>query len=411
MKNKIREYFKNNREEIKKRLLDMLSEMVSIKTVNPGKENLADHPYLDVSGDESKMVAVLKRYFDLAGLEYNEYELLKGRANIIATYGKGKKSLCLGCHLDVVPAGDASKWDTDPFIMTEKDGKVYGRGVLDNKGPLACSFLAMDILKKLGVEINGTLMLAGISGEEYSEKDEPDPGIQFLMEKGHLKPSFAIIPDIGENMKKIDIAEKGRMVIKVMSHGKQAHGSTPELGINAINKMSEFITKMEQTELSYKAHDILIKPTMNLGLIKGGAAVNIVPGSCEATFDIRYLPGQNANTITSEFKTAANTVENGNFDFEILEDEEPHELNPENDLVKAIQINSEDVLGWTPETMGLGGRTFAKPFNLGGIQAVGFGPGDESAFHVSNEYLEIKQMLQFIEVIACVAVDLLGTKQ
>jgi acetylornithine deacetylase/succinyl-diaminopimelate desuccinylase-like protein len=211
-------------------------------------------------------------------------------------------------------------------------------------------------------------------------------------------------------MKKIDVAEKGRMIIRVNSHGKQAHGSTPEFGINAINKLSEFIAKMEKTELSYKAHDILIKPTVNLGIIKGGAAANIVPATCEAIFDVRYLPGQSAEGIVGEFKSVANTVENGQFDFEVEANEQPHEMDPNNDLVKAIQINSENILGWVPETFGLGGRTFAKPFNLGGIQAVGFGPGDESAFHTSNEYLEIKQMLQFTELITCVAVDLLGTK-
>lgn len=410
MKEKIREYFKNNHEEIQRESLLLLSELISVKTVNPGKENLPDHPYLDVCGDESKAVEVLKKYLDNVGISYSEHELLKGRANIIATYGEGKRSLCVGAHLDVVPAGNASTWDTDPFVMTEKDGVVYGRGVLDNKGPMVSCVVAMEILKKLGVELNGTLIFAGISGEEFTEKGEPDPGIKFLMEEGHLKPTYAIIPDVGENMKKIDVAEKGRLVVKVTSGGKQAHGSTPELGINAINKMSEFVTKLESHELSYKAHDILIKPTVNLGLIKGGAGINIVPASCDATFDIRYLPGQTAELIVSELKTVANTVENGNFDFEIEEDEAPHEVDPNNDLVKSIQENSQDLLGLTPEIFGMGGRTFAKPFNLGGIQAVGFGPGDDKAFHISNEYLEIKQMIQFSELIACIAIDLLGVK-
>lgn len=410
MKDRIHEYFKSNSEKIRSKTLQLISDLIQIKTVNPGKENLSEYPYLSVSGDESKAVDYLKKYFDKAGIEHKEYELLKGRGNIIATYGDGKKSLCLGCHLDVVSAGDPSTWNTDPFTMVEKDGKLYGRGVLDNKGPLACAAVAMEVLKDMGVKLDGKLVFAGISGEEFTEKDDPDPGIEFLMEKGHLKPDYAIIPDVGENMKKIDIAEKGRMVIKVTSVGKQAHGSTPELGINAVNKMAQFIAKMENYELKYKAHDILIRPSVNLGLIKGGAAANIVPASCDATFDIRYLPGQSSESIVNEMKTVANTVENGNFRFEVESDEGPHEIDPENVLVKVIQENSRDILGFTPEAFGLGGRTFAKPFNLGGIIAVGFGPGDDEAFHISNEYIDIKQMLQFTELITCVAVDLLGTK-
>jgi len=410
MKNIIVEHFKKNRNRIRTASLRLLSDLVREKTVNCGRENLGDHPYLEVSGEESKAVDVLRKHFDETGIDYDIYELVKGRANLVARYGNGGRALCIGCHMDVVPAGEREQWKTDPFEMVEIEGMVYGRGVLDNKGPAVACVMAIDMLKSLGIKLKGSLQLAAIASEEFREKGEPDPGIGFLMQNGYLKPDFAIIPDIGENMRKIDIAEKGRTCIKVTAIGKQAHGSTPELGVNAIEKLSYFIQKAMKLELKYTPHPLLKSPTINLGLIKGGAAANIVAGTCEAVFDIRYLPGMSADEIIEELRSCEKGIQDVKFEYEILDNNLPHEISPDNELVASIQKNAESIVGFKPETYGLGGGTFAKPFNHGGIKAVAWGPGDDSAFHVSNEFLDIDQMLDFTLLIACIAVDLLGAE-
>lgn len=408
MKDQIRSYFKQHKEEIRKKSLALLSDLVATQTINAGKSNLKDYPWMKVPGEESKAVDVLKKYFDKEGIKYNVHEKIPGRGNLISTYGEGAKSLCVGCHLDIVPAGDPKLWNSDPFVMTEKDGFVYGRGTLDNKGPMVSSIMAMEILRALKVPLKGTFMLAAIAGEEFHENDEPDPGFEFLVKEGFLKPTFAIIPDIGLDMKKIDIAEKGRMVLKVTSIGKQAHGSTPEHGINAVIKLAHFIANAERLELKYQPHEYLKKPSVNLGIVRGGVVANSVPDTCVATYDIRYLPGQTPDGIVEEFKTCAKGIPDSNFKFEIESSVLPHQVAPDNVLVSAIQQNSQTILGFKPEVFGLGGGTFAKPFNHGGVIAVGFGPGDEDAFHVTNEYLEIEQMLQFAELLACISVDLLN---
>lgn len=407
MKNKICSYFSEYHDGIKKKALNLLSDLIKIKTINPGNENLKDYPFLKVCGEESKAIEILRQYLDKACLQYSVHETIKGRGNLIAKYGMGNVSLCVGCHLDIVPEGDLSAWRTDPFIMTEIDGFVFGRGTLDNKGPLVSSIMAMEVLQKLNIKLNGSFILAAIAGEEVHEKDGIDPGIGYLIKEGYLKPTYAIIPDIGFDMKKIDIAEKGRLVLKVISIGKQAHGSTPEKGINSVNNMARFISNVEKMKLSYRPHEFLIEPSVNLGIIKGGCAANSVPDYCEAIFDIRYLPGRTAQKIIDEFGVCTHDIINGNFKFEIDSDRPPHEISPISPLIKFIQSNTEEFLGIKPEVMGLGGGTFAKAFNLGGITAVGFGPGDENAFHVSNEFLEIKQMMQFAQLLACISVDIL----
>ncbi|MBT3181294.1 MAG: ArgE/DapE family deacylase [Deltaproteobacteria bacterium] len=410
MKDKIRAYFKEHKDEIRTKALALLKDMVAVKSVNCGKAQMADHPYLTVNGDESKVIEILKAYCDKAGLKSDVYELLEGRGNLIAKYGNEGKSLCIGAHVDVVPAGDPAQWDTDPWVMTERDGKVFGRGTMDNKGQAVACTMAMEMLKDIGVELNGELVMAALAGEEFHENDEPDPGIKFVTEKGYLKPDFAIIPDIAEHMKMIDVAEKGRVVIRVISQGKQAHGSTPELGINAIEKLAQFIAKIETMEMKYEPHDVLKKPSRNLGIVKGGSAVNNVPNQAEATYDIRYVPGQSAEGLITEFQMCAEGIADGKFEFKIEDDNPPHQVDPNNPLVKSIQANSKEILGFEPQTFGIGGGTFCKPFNIAGIQAVGFGPGEADVFHVANEYLDVDEMLQFIELIACISVDLLGTK-
>ncbi|MEQ8167411.1 MAG: ArgE/DapE family deacylase [Candidatus Eremiobacterota bacterium] len=404
MKEKLRAYFEAKREEITEYTINILTDMVREKTVNAGKESLKDFPYLTIPGEESKVSSIVIREFEKMGIPYEVRELVKGRANVTGSYGKGKPSLLIGTHMDVVPPGDG--WDTDPFEPYVKDGKIYGRGVLDNKGPLACSLVTMKIFKELDIPLSGTFMVAAIASEEFREKGEMDPGIEFLIKNKYLTPEYAIIPDIGENMQKIDIAEKGRLVIKVTSTGKQAHGSTPERGVNAVFMMNDFLTELKHYKPSYTEHKYLGKPSLNLGVIKGGAAANIVPAKCEVLLDIRYLPCQTAEGIVEELKELSRKVE-GVFDFTIEQCSRPHEIEPDNILIKVIQENSKNITGFMPEPFGMGGGTFAKSFNLAGIIAVGFGPGDDFAFHVANEYVEIKQLVDFSHLLGAIAIDLL----
>ena len=98
----------------------------------------------------------------------------------------------------------------------------------------------------------------------------------------------------------------------------------------------------------------------------------------------------------------------GEFTISVEDWSDPHKIDPDNPLVHAIQKNTEKYLGFKPEPFGMGGGTFAKTLNLKGISAVGFGPGDDEAFHVANEYVEIKQLVDFACLICLVALDLLN---
>jgi acetylornithine deacetylase/succinyl-diaminopimelate desuccinylase family protein len=405
MKERIRAHFAAHRDEYRRYILDLLTELVAQRTVNAGKARLDECPGQEVPGEETRVVDVLIPYLEALGVQPEVHALHPRRANLLATMGQGGRLLAVGLHSDIVPPGDG--WGTDPYVVTERDGMLYGRGVLDDKGPLASAVAAMKLLRDAGIELGGRFQLAVIAAEEHHEPGEPDPGIGFLMAEGLLKPDLAVIPDIGENLRGIDIAEKGRLVIDVTAFGRQAHGSTPERGINAVYAAARLIGRIEACTLPHEEHPVLGRPTINLGLIQGGAAANIVPGECRFTLDVRYVPGMTAAGIVA-FLEGLGAEAGGRFAFDVKGDAPPHAVSADHPLVHAIQRCAEPVLGFVPQAFGMGGGTFAKAFNLGGIPAVGWGPGDDAAFHVADEYVPVEQLVDFAELLALLAADLLA---
>ena len=414
VKDRIRAYFEEHAGELRAEMIRITTEMVAKRTVNPGKAAAGDYDYLEVTGQETKAAKVAARYFEAWGIPTTLHEAEPLRGNLLARIGSGQPELALGLHLDTVPPGDG--WDTDPFTVIEKDGELFGRGVLDNLGPLASSMIGMKVLKEIGAPLKGTLTIVALAGEEFHEADEPDPGFEFMIKGGYLKPDFAIIPDIGENMERIDVAEKGRMLLSITTHGKQSHGSTPELGINAANMMARCLAAVEDLGLPHEVHPILGGPSKNLGVLKSGSAANIVPSVAKAEVDVRFVHGQTPDGIrdlvdaTCVEAITSYAADDSTARVEVVIDSYsvPHEVDPNNDLVKAIQANGPAVLGFKPEPFGIGGGTFAKSFNLAGITAVGFGPGDDDQFHVPNERIKVDELFQFAQLLDMVAIDLIG---
>ncbi|MDZ7414333.1 MAG: ArgE/DapE family deacylase [candidate division KSB1 bacterium] len=407
-KEKVGAYFQSNAEQVRQDIVALTSRMVRERTVNVVPEKLSDFPYLKQRGEEFRVARIVMETLDRWGVPYAVYERETGRTNVVASLGRGEGPcrLLVACHMDVVPPGEG--WETDPFDPVEKEGFLYGRGVLDNKGPLAASLVAARALKEtIGSDgLPGQLLVAALADEEASGP-EGDFGIGYLLEEKLIAPTCAIIPDIGENMRSIDIAEKGRVVLRVVARGVQAHGSTPERGVNAIYKMARFVTMLEGMQLPHEVHPLLGGPTVNLGEVHGGVAANVVPGECVAYLDVRIVPGQTVEQVRQAIAALARRVAD-DFVVEVQSASEPHAVSPENPLVVTIQQNVQELLGWRPQPIGMGGGTFAKTLNLAGIPAVGFGPGDDTAFHVANERVEIQQLVDFAHVISLVAFDLVG---
>lgn len=404
----IQKYFQNNHSVIEKRIIDLVREMVKQRTVNVVPEKLSEHPYLQFRGEEYRVAEIVKGEFDRIGIPFDEFARMEGRPNIIGKLGRNAsgKRLLMPAHMDVVPAGEG--WDHDPFDVLVKDGKLFGRGTNDNKGPLASILIAAEALRKLGLDeaLNGQLLVAALADEEAADPDGVDYGIGYLLDENLIHPTHAIIPDIGEDMKQIDIAEKGRLVVKITAIGKQAHGSTPEEGINAIFMMTKLLHQIENLKLDYRKHPLMGPPTMNLGEIHGGIAPNVVPGTCAIFLDFRILPGMTRDYVLQQLEERMSNIEGGKFEVKVMSESIPFSVDPENELVKMIQKITREELGFVATTMGMGGGTYAKNLIQHGVLAVGWGPGGNTA-HTANESIEIQQLLDFAKITCLIVLELL----
>ena len=376
-----------------KELVELLSRLVAACTENP-------------PGNERLAASVLVEFFRRHGIPYEVYEAEPGRTNVIGRVGSAGGNLLLAGHLDVVPAGDG--WTTPPFKATLRDGRIYGRGVLDNKGPTAAVALAGACLESC-FDLRGTVVLAGVADEERGSK----LGIEYLMREGKLKVDYAIIPDIGGRMEQIDIAEKGLLQVEIISHGRQAHGATPEKGVNAIWNLIAVLNRVRERGLPQAEHSLLSPPTVNLGMVSGGAAPNIVPATASAVLDIRFLPSQTAEEIRHYLdvilRETAAEMAGGHFELKEISTLPPTEVPEESPLVELLRASVAEITGRKARTVGIGGATVTKQLITRGIEAVGFGVGDAGVAHMANENVEIAELTAFAQVIALAAVRLLGT--
>jgi acetylornithine deacetylase/succinyl-diaminopimelate desuccinylase-like protein len=356
-------------------------------------------------GQESRVTAILGEELKKLGVPFVTHAKVPGRDSLLATVGRkqpGYRHFLVLLHTDTVPAGAPSDWTFEPYAPFEKDGKLYGRGVLDDKGPLAAAFAALRLVHERAPDLPGAFTFGAVCDEEVGI----GVGLPYLIEKGFIACTDAVIPDIAGNMKEINIAEKGRVLLKVVAHGRQAHAMDPSKGVNAIQALARVLTALETVTLQHAPHPILGGPTINVGLVRGGVAPNAVPADAEAVLDIRYVPGQTASAIRSEVAKIAERVHGeASVTVAIVQDSKPCAVSRDAPIVKRLLQHAPDA-----RVIGSGGGTFAKDLVLMGVDAVGWAPGDEATYHQPNEEIEIDQLVTFAGKLAALAIEVASEK-
>ena len=243
-------------------------------------------PSENPGGTEDEAVEVSKGILAALGAESRVVRSEEGRPSVVARVGSGEgPRLVWNGHLDTVPAGDLAQWSSDPFGGEVVDGRLVGRGACDMKGPIASALGAVAAIHRAGLELAGTLDLHLVADEEHAGIH----GTKVLLEEGLVDQDAAVVGEPTEM--EIALAERGGAWVTAVARGKGAHGSTPHLGVNAIVSMARFVLRLPEV-LPDRVHPLTGPPTVNVALIAGGSAPNVVPDRCEVEIDRRIVPGE-----------------------------------------------------------------------------------------------------------------------
>lgn len=332
----------------------------------------------------------------------------KKRPNLVATI-KGRKPgkrLWVMAHTDVVPEGDRSLWETEPFKATVKGGRIYGRGVEDNQQGLVSSVFAALALVENGVVPEHDVKLLFVADEEFGSVY----GIQWLLANRSLfeKDDLIIIPDGGKpDGSEIETAEKNICWLKVSAHGKQCHASRPDDGANAFLANCELalvLHRMED-EVFTDRDPIFDPPRSTITPTKKDANVpniNTVPAADTFYLDMRVLPQYSVKYVVDECRKRMDEVGKKyrvNFSYEIVQENESPATPTDAPVVTLLARAVEKTYGVKGKAVGIGGGTVGAYLRKAGFPCVVWSRQDET-MHAPNEYAKIENIIGDAKVFA-----------
>ncbi len=374
------------------KMLDYARRLIRSKSINP-------------PADYSEVSRIVQEEIAKIGLEVEIFEGHPGKINVFSLLrGSDSKGqvLCLSGHMDVVPAGDESSWKYPPFAAEIHDHKIWGRGSADMKCALAAKLYALEAVKRAGIPLRGSVMV----GNTVDDETAGIWGMKYMVEKGLAgkgwpRPTFHVVGEA--NHLNITGSFKGRLWLRITTKGKAAHGGMPENGINAVDKMIQLISKIR--EVPRATHPLMGKDTLNLGILKGGTKVNVVPADCEAHFDFRMCSPADTTSSLQWFEETIKKLEKEDpefevGDFEFYERRDPVEVDFQHPAMKVVRSCIQEATGKAPAMDGTLSAGDAYHSLKNGIPGIFLGPGDLNVLHKANEFLEIDEMNQAAKVYA-----------
>ncbi len=381
-------------ESSRDQIIEILSDLIRIKALSP--ENCGDGEL-----GKAEYLTQLLEGFDVERYDAEDERARDGiRPNIVIRIeGEEAKTVWIISHLDVVPEGDVSLWDTDPFEPEVKDGRIYGRGSEDNGQAVVASLFAANAIKELGLKPKYSLGLAFVADEEVGSKY----GIQHLLNQDIFhKEDLIVVPDAGSPQgDQIEIAEKSILWLKFSTHGKQGHASRPE-GKNAARKAMKFLLALDEClqEEFGKSNSLFKIPTSTFEPTKREKNVdnvNTIPGLDISYMDCRVIPDYDPEDIikyVNKLKEEYNSIE-----VDVLQSESSPPTSEDSEVVTKLSEAVEKVKGIKPVKVGFGGNTCGAFFRKAGFQTAVWSTIDGTA-HQPNEYALVDNIVEDAQVFA-----------
>jgi len=358
--------------------IEILQTLIQIPSVNPDGD-----PGTPGVG-ELACAQWVGQFLKKCGAEVVFDEVLPNRPNVIGRFphsrGGGGPRLLFAPHLDTVSVAGMT---IDPFGGEIRDGKIWGRGASDTKGTMAAMLWAFWELREVIPCLSAQVSFVGLMGEETGQ-----PGSKHFAERHGSEFDFAIVGEPTE----LDVVytHKGSLWLEITARGLAAHGATPERGDNAILKLNRILTLLLpelERRFSEYVDDVLGRPTVNLGIIRGGSRTNIVPDRATASLDIRQTPSLVA---------AGGAIPLIN---SILES---HGCGGLVDLViteESTTLRTDTSLDEVQRFVKLGSRLVMAPWfcdagwlSQGRIPSIACGPGSIAQAHTKDEFISIDDL-------------------
>lgn len=366
--------------------IDILADIIAMKSVNDGEHEVALY---------------IKDLLGQYGIESEVIPVEENRSNLVATVGSGSPVIGLSGHMDVVSAGNESAWTSDPFVLEERDGKLYGRGTNDMKAGLLNIIFAMIEMKENGLleEGKGTIKFMATVGEEVG-----GAGARQLYEEGHMDDVdylWVTEPSVDD----IIFSHKGSMNYRVDSIGEAAHSSMPHLGHNAIDTLAEFIVAMnDKFRNNAPSNETLGEFVINATIIEGGQQTNSIPESAHIEINARTIPEFDNQKVKDTFEELAAEFNKDGERIVVTNtmDLESVFTDGKTSFVKNMVEVGEKALGWELPIIGSPGVTDAANLLKDKDPSFGFamfGPGETRMAHKVDEYVDKDIYVKFTKII------------
>jgi succinyl-diaminopimelate desuccinylase len=399
-------------EELERRrgqLTALCADLIRIPTENP-------------PGDTTKLVAFIERYLRERGIEATVHEPRPGLASLVATLGRGRPNLVLSAHLDEFPAGGG--WSFPPFDGIVRGGRVMGRGAGDMRAGIAVALLATALVKESGVEPRGQLTLAFAADEETGGTW----GTQWLLRHVEAVRGDACLIGESSGTWSAGIGEKGVLWVRVTAEGVSGHSAYAlgESALGKVQKVVEAAMRLDRTPRPLRAEVAGIvraqrkaaeehwgpgtgalgdRVTVNVGTVRAGGQVNLIPAAAEAELDFRLPPGLATASVLRVLERTAARLRGVRL--EVMNRCESYVTSPGERLVRLVIDNGREVAGMKVLPVLRLGYTDGRFFRREGIPTVVYGPRVHR-MGGPDESIEEEELMQVARVHVATVFDYLG---
>jgi acetylornithine deacetylase len=369
--------------------LSLLSELVSIDSVNPS--------LVPGGAGEGRIAFAIAEHLRRMGLEVHLQEVAPDRPNVIGVLHGSEPgpSLMLCGHVDTVGVEGMKS----PFEPVEREGRLYGRGAQDMKGGVAAMIDAVRVAAERGFT-SGRLIVAAVVDEEYASI-----GADALVSE--WTADMAVVTEPTDLQ--IAVGHKGFAWLKVVTHGRAAHGSRPSEGRDAILRMGRVLSRLETIDRALQSrppHPVMGTGSLHASLINGGRELSSYPDRCELTIERRTIAGETGEQIEGELREILTRLKQEDEEFAAESRLEfyrpPYELPKGHPLASALAAAASMR---NPRPVGMTFWTDAAVLGAAGIPTVLFGPGG-AGLHSVEEHVNLNDVIACRNALATLALHL-----